>query len=61
MGVRELASHLRGEATLDAALDAAQQETRRYAKRQLTWFRNQTPAWERLRDAGEVERFVASL
>ena len=24
------------------------QETRRYAKRQLTWFRNQTPDWPRL-------------
>ncbi|MBU4435040.1 MAG: tRNA (adenosine(37)-N6)-dimethylallyltransferase MiaA, partial [Alphaproteobacteria bacterium] len=28
--------------------DAARQETRRYAKRQLTWFRNQTPDWERV-------------
>ena len=48
LGYRELASHLRGETTLDQALDAARQETRRYAKRQLTWFRNQTPDWERV-------------
>jgi tRNA dimethylallyltransferase len=48
VGYRELAAHLRGETTLDQALDAARQETRRYAKRQLTWFRNQTPDWERL-------------
>ena len=48
VGYRELAAHLRGEMTLDAALDAARQETRRYAKRQLTWFRNQTPDWERV-------------
>jgi tRNA dimethylallyltransferase len=47
LGYRELAAHLRGETTLDQALDAARQETRRYAKRQLTWFRNQTPDWER--------------
>lgn len=47
LGYRELAAHLRGEITLDQALDAARQETRRYAKRQLTWFRNQTPDWER--------------
>jgi len=48
VGYREFAAHLRGETTLDQALDAARQETRRYAKRQLTWFRNQTPDWERI-------------
>lgn len=51
LGYRELAAHLRGEITLDQALDAARQETRRYAKRQLTWFRNQTPDWERVHPA----------
>lgn len=51
VGYRELAAHLRGETTLDRALDAARQETRRYAKRQLTWFRNQTPDWERVSGA----------
>ncbi|HJV43782.1 tRNA (adenosine(37)-N6)-dimethylallyltransferase MiaA [Caulobacter sp.] len=48
VGYREFAAHLRGETTLDQALDAARQETRRYAKRQLTWFRNQTPDWARI-------------
>ena len=48
VGYREFAAHLRGETTLDQALEAARQETRRYAKRQLTWFRNQTPDWERI-------------
>ena len=37
-----------GYETDDQALDAARQETRRYAKRQLTWFRNQTPDWQRI-------------
>ena len=41
LGVPELARHLRGELTLEAALAAAQQATRRYAKRQLTWLRGQ--------------------
>lgn len=49
LGVRELAAHIRGDLTLDEALAAAQQETRRFAKRQLTWFRNQTPDWPRVR------------
>jgi tRNA dimethylallyltransferase len=47
VGLRELARHIRGELDLAEAIALAQQETRRYAKRQLTWFRNQTPGWPR--------------
>jgi len=57
VGVRELAAHLAGELTLAEAVALAQQETRRYAKRQMTWFRNQTPDWPRLnsgRDVGQA-------
>ena len=39
LGFREIAAHLRGEKTLDEAIEAAQMHHRRYAKRQLTWFR----------------------
>ena len=48
VGVREFAEHLAGRVTLAQALAQAQQETRRYAKRQMTWFRNQTPDWPRI-------------
>jgi tRNA dimethylallyltransferase len=41
LGLRELIGHVRGEASLDAAIAAGQQATRRYAKRQMTWFRHQ--------------------
>jgi tRNA dimethylallyltransferase len=41
IGYRELRSHLRGEITLDAARHAIEQGTRKYAKRQLTWFRRE--------------------
>ena len=54
VGVREFAAHLRGEATLAEALARAQQETRRYAKRQLTWQRGQMAAWPRV-DAADAE------
>jgi tRNA dimethylallyltransferase len=47
VGVRELAAHLAGELSLDAAVAAAKQSTRNYAKRQLTWFRNQQKDWPR--------------
>ena len=48
LGYRELAAHLNGDIALKAAIAAAQMETRRYAKRQMTWFRNQTPDWDRI-------------
>jgi tRNA dimethylallyltransferase len=51
IGVREIASFLRGESSLDEMLAAGQQATRRYAKRQYTWFAHQPPEeWPRFRD-----------
>lgn len=41
LGLGEFAAHLEGRMTRDAALDQARQKTRNYAKRQMTWFRNQ--------------------
>jgi tRNA dimethylallyltransferase len=47
VGVPELAAHLTGATPLDQAVAAIRLSTRHYAKRQLTWFRNQTPDWPR--------------
>ncbi|WP_428149333.1 tRNA (adenosine(37)-N6)-dimethylallyltransferase MiaA [Brevundimonas sp.] len=47
VGVREIAAWLAGKATRAEAADTLQQATRNYAKRQLTWFRNQCRDWER--------------
>ncbi|HYX00019.1 MAG TPA: tRNA (adenosine(37)-N6)-dimethylallyltransferase MiaA [Candidatus Elarobacter sp.] len=41
IGYRELRAVLRGERTLKEAIEAIRQATRRYAKRQLTWFRKE--------------------
>ena len=48
LGVREFADALQGRLTLAEAVAAAQLQTRRYAKRQSTWFRNQTRDWARI-------------
>jgi tRNA dimethylallyltransferase len=48
VGLRELLAWRRGETSREDAIALGQQETRRYAKRQLTWFRNQTPDWPRV-------------
>jgi tRNA dimethylallyltransferase len=54
LGIVPFAAHLRGEIGLDEALARARQDTRRYAKRQITWFRHQTPDWPRAHDPDEV-------
>ncbi len=62
VGVRELAAHLAGQLSLETAIAAAQQETRRYAKRQMTWLRRQTPDWPRITETdpeGQWERLIA--
>jgi tRNA A37 N6-isopentenylltransferase MiaA len=43
-GYREVAAYLRGEVGMDEALENIRKATRQYARRQLTWFRNQLPA-----------------
>lgn len=42
IGYRQLVRHLSGEWELDEAVDDIVRATRRYAKRQLTWFRKET-------------------
>ncbi len=44
-GVPWLRRHLRGEISLDQAAAGGKMDTRRYTKRQATWFRNQMPDW----------------
>jgi tRNA dimethylallyltransferase len=39
IGYKELAPYLSGECLLEEAVERIKRETRRYAKRQLTWFR----------------------
>ena len=48
IGAGALVAHLRGETDLATARDAAVAETRRYAKRQRTWFRARMGAWARV-------------
>ncbi len=45
LGVPELIRYSRGEIGRAQALAAAQQATRRYAKRQMTWYRNKMCSW----------------
>jgi tRNA dimethylallyltransferase len=48
IGVREFGEYLAGRIDLSTAIAAARLQTRRYAKRQSTWFRHQAPGWQRI-------------
>lgn len=39
IGYKELAEHLRGEISLEEAVEKIKMESRRYAKRQISWFK----------------------
>lgn len=48
IGVAEISAHLRGDMTREMVVERGSTLTRQYAKRQMTWFRNQMDeSWER--------------
>ena len=56
-----LLAHLRGEISLDEAIARGQGDTRRYAKRQFTWFRHQLPDWPWVEPERGFEAAMAAL
>lgn len=54
LGYKEILAYLDGECTLDEAVEILKRDTRRFAKRQLTWFRREKePVWI---DKGNYEK-----
>ena len=62
VGYRELFDYLEGKITLDFAVEEIKKNTRRFAKRQLTWFkRNETTKWfDFLTNKEEIIAFITS-
>ena len=57
IGYRQLAAYLDGESTLEQALEKTILATRRFAKRQQTWFRREPDVdWVDASNAGATER-----
>ena len=59
VGYKELFDHLEGLHTLDDAVAKIKQHTRNYAKRQITWFKNQDE-WENF-EPDDLEKIKAFL
>ena len=59
-GVPWLIRHLNGEISLDEAMEGGKRDTRRYTKRQGTWFRHQLPDWSWVA-SDEVEKFIERI
>ena len=62
VGYSELFDYLEGKITLDFAVEEIKKNTRRFAKRQLTWFkRNETTKWfDFLTNKEEIIAFITS-
>jgi tRNA dimethylallyltransferase len=60
-GVPWLIRHLNGEISLDDAAEGGRMDTRRYAKRQVTWFRGQMADWTAVTPDVKLDDIVALL
>jgi tRNA dimethylallyltransferase len=60
VGYRELFAHFDGESTLDFAIDEIKKNTRRFSKRQLTWFkRTENAQWfDYLTDRAKIIQYI---
>ena len=58
IGLRQLRSYFNGLTSLDEAVETAKRESRRFAKRQTTWFRNQPPKAEMLLAEADRDAFL---
>ncbi len=62
IGYRQVAAHLAGESTEAEARDATKAATRRFARRQDSWFRNDPRVvWVRFDDPDRLERALSAV
>jgi tRNA dimethylallyltransferase len=60
LGYKEIAAHLRGETGLQEALELIQRHSRQFAKRQLSWFRQEKDiTWFAPEDGEAIARYIS--
>lgn len=61
VGYKEIFAHLTGDCSLEEAIAQIQQNTRRFAKRQMTWFRrDETIKWFDISEISEIAPYINS-
>ena len=61
IGLRQLQRFFDEEGSVDDAVEDAKRESRRFAKRQMTWFRNQPPKAIMIQTQDDKDAFLESL
>ena len=62
IGYRHMIEHLKGRMILDDAVGCFKRDTRRYAKRQLTWFRHETGLqWHYVEGSAFIEQALGAF
>lgn len=62
LGYKEILAYLDGETSLEEAVDILKRDTRRFAKRQLTWFRREKePVWIEKGSYGSEEEILDEI
>ena len=61
IGVRQLQGYFAGDTNLDDSIALASRDTRRFAKRQLTWFRGQARNWQNVTNNSDKVVFEGKL
>ncbi len=60
LGVPQLAEIAQGRCDFESGVEVAKRDTRRFAKRQMTWFRNQMIAWNEI-NAQQTESEIGNF
>ena len=62
IGYKEIISYLKGESSLDESIDLLKRNTRRFAKRQITWFKNKSDGvWIDIDESTTTEKTINSI
>ena len=61
IGLQQFFPYLRGEMTLTESIELAKRDTRRFAKRQFTWFRGHAADWEKITNNAQRVAFEANI
>lgn len=63
IGYKEFFPYFEGNVSLDVAIEDVKQQSRRYAKRQLTWFKNRMTVewWDLVQEPNHIEQLLASV